>query len=103
MPPPTGSVSDGIVGILEGCSLEGRQDLPLVEAEEALLILADLMHRDMIESGVHVLLDRGSVTLRVRTAGDGLRDILLADRLGGLLEMTRKRQLLAELAGDAGQ
>jgi hypothetical protein len=61
------------------------QDLPLVEAEEALLIGADLRHVDLLVAGIDVLLDRLEVALRVGPAGERLDYVFLVERRGGLL------------------
>src|SRR6185295_5000491 len=50
-------------------------------------VRADLVDRDVGGPGLDVLLKGGAVTLGFRTAQDALRDVLLADRLGGLLEV----------------
>src|SRR5437870_4689666 len=82
------------------CSMsELRQDLALVEAEEPVLVGADLVDVDLVEAGVLELADQLQMVLGVRAAGDQLCDIVLVDHLRGLLEVLWRRELLVEIAG----
>ena len=60
------------------------------------MVGADLVHVDVVEAGVDVLLDRGAVALGIRAADDQLGDLVAAHHLCRLLEVARERQLLAE-------
>src|SRR3712207_1879552 len=79
---------------------ELRQDLFLVEVEEGFLVRSDLLDVDLVVAGVGELTDHLPVRLGVGAAGHGLRDHLLGDQLGGLLEVGRCRQDRGELAGE---
>src|SRR5204862_2631172 len=64
------------------------------------LVRTDLVDRDMVVARVGELPDDVHVLLRIGAARDELRDVLLADVLRGLLEVSGERKLLSELAGD---
>jgi hypothetical protein len=48
----------------------------------------------VVETGLGVLLDLLEVAIGIRPADDLLGNVLLAHHLGGVLEMSRQRQLL---------
>jgi len=77
--------------------VEPRQDLAFVEAEESLLIRADLIHVDVVVAGVDAFLNGCDVALGVGPADDDLSDVILAEHLDGLLEVGRIRELLPKL------
>src|SRR5690349_6187278 len=60
-------------------SPEVREDLALVEREEAVLIRADLVDVDVVEARVDVLFDGAPMRGRIRAADDLLRDVVFAD------------------------
>jgi hypothetical protein len=64
-----------------------RKDFLLVEPHESLLVQADLVDVYVVVAGLDVLLDGVDVSLRVGPADHGLGHIVLADHLGGLLEV----------------
>jgi hypothetical protein len=72
-----------------------RQDLALGEADESLLVGADLMDIDVIEAGLGVFVDPRQVLSGVGTDDDALLDLFRRDKLHGLLEVRRSWQLLA--------
>src|ERR671910_667105 len=80
-----------------GSAGEPRSQLTLVEAEEALLVGADLGDRDLVEAGVDEGPVRGDVLLGVGPARRPLGGRLLGDQLGRLLEVGGRRQVLVEL------
>src|SRR5260370_20625276 len=79
-----------------------RQELPLEEPEEALLIRPDLVDRHVVEAGLAKGADGVGVGLEGPTADHNPCHVLLPERLGRLLEVARERKLLANLAGDGG-
>src|SRR3954447_12391447 len=81
-------------GPAAGRLAETRQDLALVEVEEALLIGADLVYVDMRVAGVLEALDHLHVPVHIRAAGDALLDVLRADHARRLREVAGHRQLL---------
>src|SRR5918994_355758 len=68
-------------------STELGQYILLVEVEELSLVRPDLLNVDLVIAGVHVLSDHLPVRLGVRPAGGNLRNHLLCDEPGGLLEV----------------
>jgi len=60
--------------------LQGGQEFTLREAQEALLIRSDLVQVDAVVSGVEVFADPGEMPFRVRTACEGVGDLILGDR-----------------------
>src|SRR5579884_1080720 len=71
--------------------LQLGEDLLGVEAEEPVLVGADLVDVDVVEAGFGVLLDLGPVPLGVGAADDELGDVLRPDGLPGLLEVGGQR------------
>ena len=70
-----------------GESTHRRQNLTFVEGNHAGLIRADLMHIDMLETGISVFLDLGQVRLRLRTADNCLSHMLFGHQFARLLEV----------------
>ena len=83
-----------------GRSGDLRDDLGLVEAHEAVLIRADLVHVDVVEPRDFEPADGLQVPLRVRAADDRVGDVVFGDELDGRLELRRCRQLLVEVAAE---
>src|SRR3954463_16152425 len=81
-------------------SPELREDLLLVEPEEALLVLADLVNVHMVVAVVEAALDSLDVLLGVRAADHDLRDRVLRDQGGRLLVVERPGQLLTQFTGE---
>src|SRR3954470_21515395 len=84
---------------LRACTLtEPGQYVTSVEIEKAVLIRPDLMHKDMIETGIRIALDGADMAFRVRSAGNFLDEIVLTDHCGGLLELSRGSELCRKWA-----
>src|SRR5215207_1910377 len=97
---PTAASGTKLRSTLRRALTELRQDLFLVEVEEGFLVRSDLLDVDLVVAGAGELMDHLPVRLRVGAARHGLRDHLLGDQLGGLLEMGRCRQDRGELSGE---
>src|SRR5438270_313621 len=81
-------------------SLEAVDQLPARELGELLLVVADLMDVEMREAGVLVLADQVEVRLGIGAGGRRLGDVGDGHVAGSLLEVARRRKLLAAGAGE---
>src|SRR5256885_1295999 len=81
---------------------QARQDLPLVEAEEPLLVRPGFSNVDLVEPRLAELLNGGDVPLGIGAADHGVGHVLLAPRRHRLLEVTGERQLDAQLTLQPG-
>jgi hypothetical protein len=63
-----------------------RDDLGLVEAHEAVLIRADLVHVDVVEPDRFEPADGLEMPIRIRAADDRVGDVAFGDELDGRLE-----------------
>jgi len=92
----------GFAGAAVLAGREPRNDLALVEAQEAVLVRPDLVDVDVVEAGVPRRRGSLEMPLRIGAADDGRGDIVLGDELGGGLVVGPGRELLAERAAQAG-
>src|ERR671916_1276084 len=84
-------------------SADAIAQLALVEAEEAVLVRADLCDGHLVEAGVGEALERLHVPVRVGAARRALRGLLDADLGRRLLEVGGGRQVLVELPRHAAR
>src|SRR3954454_22022673 len=79
---------------------DGREDVLLVEPEEALLVWAYLVHVDVVVPCLAAPKNRLDMPVRVGPAGDDFRDRVLGDDGHGLLVVLGMGELVAELSGE---
>src|SRR5215212_1764506 len=82
--------------------LELRLELVAPEAEEAVLVAADLVEVDVGVAGLLVLADVLEIPLRIRPTGNRLGNVLGRDLFRRLLEVRWPRELIAEVAAQRG-
>src|SRR5215212_6091624 len=70
---------DDLLGLRRSHALQVRQDLLGVEAEERILVAADLVHVNVVEARLLELADLLEVRRGVRPADDRLRDLVGRD------------------------
>src|SRR5436305_10595700 len=77
-------------------SWQRGHQFPACELGELVLVVADLMDVNVCKARLRVLLDLFEIGLRIRPMRRRLGHILLVDHLRGLLEVGRRREVLAE-------
>src|SRR5580698_3039196 len=74
------------------------EDLAPIELHEAFLVLAHLVHIDVVETGLQVFLERLDMFSRIGSAYDSFGDLARVNIFGRLLEIIWRRQLLVDAA-----